>query len=86
MQPHTATQFQQRLLAGDWEGCLSLLPSLTTNEDVSKDVRWGPALRQIPGKGDGRAEVPACQLLAGAGLPALCKPCQGGSVHHGSWM
>ena len=39
MQPQCATQFQQRFLAGDWEGTLSLLPMLTHDEEVSKDVR-----------------------------------------------
>eukprot|EP00967_Tisochrysis_lutea_P108977 scaffold169150_cov19-Tisochrysis_lutea.AAC.1 len=39
MQPHYATQFQQLLLAGDWEGTLNLLPTLTADEEVSKDVK-----------------------------------------------
>lgn len=41
MQPRHASEFQEMMLKGDWQGALALLPQLTSDEDVSRNVRYG---------------------------------------------
>eukprot|EP00983_Pelagomonas_calceolata_P098430 1158347-Pelagomonas_calceolata.AAC.4 len=64
MQPHYATQFQQLLLAGDWEGTLNLLPTLTADEEVSKDVKIKQGAYDIAPQPPGQS--PNGALRAGA--------------------
>jgi hypothetical protein len=40
VQPSSATQLQQLVLEGNWSGALELLPKLTPNDDIARDVRW----------------------------------------------
>lgn len=40
MQPESATAFQSKVLSGDWDGALALLPQLTSRDDVLRNSRF----------------------------------------------
>jgi hypothetical protein len=40
MQPQHATDFQNSILSGDWEGALALLPRLTQQEELLRNARF----------------------------------------------
>eukprot|EP00798_Chlamydomonas_sp_ICE-L_P015759 gene15759-21882_t len=40
MQPQSATAFQSRILSGEWDSALSLLPQLTNNEEILRDAKF----------------------------------------------
>jgi hypothetical protein len=58
MQPQQASDFQHSVLSGDWDQALSVLPQLTSSEDILKHSRWAVSNSKL--SGNDQHQTPPC--------------------------